>query len=319
MTKILANDGINKAGLQLLEAAGFSVDTQFIPQAELPSKIANYDILLVRSATKVTKEVIDAATNLKLIGRGGVGIDNIDSVYAKAKGIPVVNTPAASSVSVAELVFAHLYSGCRFLNLSNKDLPLNPSGNFKDLKNAASKGIELKGKTIGIMGFGRIGQEVAKIAIGSGMNVLAFDPFYKSVDISFAFHEDLKLNPVLVKIPMTDKETLLRNSDFVTLHVPGGQEPVIGATEFSMMKKGAGLVNCARGGVVDEIAMTESLKSGQLAFAGVDVFAQEPPVFTDFIGLPNVSVSAHVGASTLEAQERIGKEIATIIINHFKS
>lgn len=318
MTKILANDGLNKAGLELLEAAGFLVDTQFIPQAELPSKIANYDILLVRSATKVTKEVIDAATNLKLIGRGGVGIDNIDSVYAKSRGIPVVNTPAASSVSVAELVFAHLYSGCRFLNLSNKDLPLNPNGNFKELKNAASKGLELKGKTIGILGFGRIGQEVAKIAIGSGMNVLAFDPFYKSVDISFSFHEALKLNPVLLKIPMSDKETVLRSSDFITLHVPGGEVPVIGASEFEMMKKGSGLVNCARGGVVDELAMTAALRSGQLAFAGIDVFAQEPPVFTDFIGLPNVSVSAHVGASTVEAQERIGKEIATIIINHFK-
>jgi D-3-phosphoglycerate dehydrogenase len=319
MTKILANDGINKAGLQLLQDAGFTVDTTFIPQNELASKIADYDILLVRSATKVTKEIIDAATNLKLIGRGGVGIDNIDSVYAKSKGIPVVNTPAASSVSVAELVFAHLYSGCRFLNLSNKDLPLNPSGNFKDLKNAASKGIELKGKTLGILGFGRIGQEVAKIAIGSGMNVMAYDPFFKSKDIEVSFHEALKLNPILVKIPMASKETVLQNSDFITLHVPGGNEPVIGNAEFEMMKKGAGLVNCARGGVVDEVAMTEALKNGKLAFAGVDVFAIEPPVFHDFIGMPNVSVSAHVGASTVEAQERIGKEIATIIINHFKN
>jgi D-3-phosphoglycerate dehydrogenase len=319
MTKILANDGINKAGLQLLQDAGFTVDTTFIPQNELASKIADYDILLVRSATKVSKEIIDAATNLKLIGRGGVGIDNIDSVYAKSKGIPVVNTPAASSVSVAELVFAHLYSGCRFLNLSNKDLPLNPSGNFKDLKNAASKGIELKGKTLGILGFGRIGQEVAKIAIGSGMNVMAYDPFFKSKDIEVSFHEALKLNPILVKIPMASKETVLQNSDFITLHVPGGNEPVIGNAEFEMMKKGAGLVNCARGGVVDEVAMTEALKNGKLAFAGVDVFAIEPPVFHDFIGMPNVSVSAHVGASTVEAQERIGKEIATIIINHFKN
>ncbi len=319
MTKILANDGINKAGLQLLQDAGFTVDTTFIPQNELASKIADYDILLVRSATKVSKEIIDAATNLKLIGRGGVGIDNIDSVYAKSKGIPVVNTPAASSVSVAELVFAHLYSGCRFLNLSNKDLPLNPSGNFKDLKNAASKGIELKGKILGILGFGRIGQEVAKIAIGSGMNVLAYDPFFKSKDIEVSFHEALKLNPILIKIPMASKETVLQNSDFITLHVPGGPEAVIGAVEFEMMKKGAGLVNCARGGVVDEVAMTEALKNGKLAFAGVDVFAIEPPVYQDFIGLPNVSVSAHVGASTVEAQERIGKEIATIIINHFKN
>ena len=319
MTKILANDGINKAGLQLLQDAGFTVDTTFIPQNELASKIADYDILLVRSATKVSKEIIDAATNLKLIGRGGVGIDNIDSVYAKSKGIPVVNTPAASSVSVAELVFAHLYSGCRFLNLSNKDLPLNPSGNFKDLKNAASKGIELKGKILGILGFGRIGQEVAKIAIGSGMNVLAYDPFFKSKDIEVSFHEALKLNPILIKIPMASKETVLQNSDFITSHVPGGPEAVIGAGEFEMMKKGAGLVNCARGGVVDEVAMTEALKNGKLAFAGVDVFAIEPPVYQDFIGLPNVSVSAHVGASTVEAQERIGKEIATIIINHFKN
>jgi D-3-phosphoglycerate dehydrogenase len=319
MTKILANDGINKAGLQLLQDAGFMVDTTFIPQNELASKIADYDILLVRSATKVTKEIIDAATNLKLIGRGGVGIDNIDSVYAKSKGIPVVNTPAASSVSVAELVFAHLYSGCRFLNLSNKDLPLNPSGTFKDLKNAASKGIELKGKTLGILGFGRIGQEVAKIAIGSGMNVMAYDPFFKSKDIEVSFHEALKLNPILVKIPMVSKEAVLQNSDFITLHVPGGPEAVIGAVEFEMMKKGAGLVNCARGGVVDELAMTEALKNGKLAFAGVDVFAIEPPVFHEFIGMPNVSVSAHVGASTVEAQERIGKEIATIIINHFKN
>lgn len=319
MTKILANDGINKAGLQLLQDAGFEVETNFIPQNELASKIANYDILLVRSATKVTKEVIDAGINLKLIGRGGVGIDNIDSVYAKSKGIPVVNTPAASSVSVAELVFAHLYSGCRFLNLSNKDLPLNPSGNFKDLKNAASKGIELKGKTLGILGFGRIGQEVAKIAIGSGMNVLAYDPFFKSKDIEVSFHSALKLNPILVKIPMSSKDAVLQNSDFITLHVPGGPEAVIGASEFDMMKKGAGLVNCARGGVVDEIAMTVALKNGKLAFAGVDVFAIEPPVFQDFIGMRNVSVSAHVGASTIEAQERIGKEIATIIINHFKN
>jgi D-3-phosphoglycerate dehydrogenase len=319
MTKILANDGLNKAGLEMLQSAGFTVDTDFIPQTELANKIANYDILLVRSATKVTKEIIDAGVNLKLIGRGGVGIDNIDSVYAKSKGIPVVNTPAASSVSVAELVFAHLYSGCRFLNLSNKDLPINPTANFKDLKNAASKGIELRGKTIGIMGFGRIGQEVAKIAIGSGMNVLAYDPFFKSKDIELTFHEALRLNPVLVKIPMSSKEKVLQESDFITLHVPGGHEPVIALPEFSMMKHGVGLINCARGGVVDEVLMTDALKSGKLAFAGIDVFAFEPPIYHDFIGLPNVSVSAHIGASTVEAQERVGKEIATIIIHHFKN
>ena len=319
MTKILANDGINKAGLELLLQAGFEVDTNFIPQNELASKIADYDVILVRSATKVTKEVIDAGINLKLIGRGGVGIDNIDSGYAQTKGIPVVNTPAASSVSVAELVFAHLYSGCRFLNLSNKNLPLNPAGNFKDLKNAASKGLELKGKTLGILGFGRIGQEAAKIAIGCGMNVLAFDPYFTTKDLEISFHESLNLKPLTVTINMISKEEVLQNSDFITLHVPGGQEAVIGKAEFDLMKQGVGLVNCARGGVVDEKAMTEALTNGKLAFAGVDVFETEPPVYDDFIGMPNVSVSAHVGASTKEAQERIGKEIATIIINHFKN
>jgi len=319
MTKILANDGINKAGLELLVEAGFEVDTTFIPQAELAGKITKYDVLLVRSATKVTPEIMDAGINLKLIGRGGVGLDNIDISYAKIKGIPVVNTPAASSVSVAELVFAHLYSGCRFLNLSNKNLPLNPAGNFKDLKNAASKGIELKGKTLGILGFGRIGQEVAKIAIGCGMTILAYDPFFKSKDLEISFHEALKLNPITISVVMISKEEVLHNSDFITLHVPGGQEPVIGTAEFDLMKQGAGLINCARGGVVDEKAMTEALISGKLAFAGVDVFENEPPIYHDFIGLPNVSVSAHVGASTKEAQERIGKEIATIIINYFKN
>ncbi len=318
MIKILANDGLNKAGISLLESAGFSVDLNHIPQVDLAAAISNYEVLLVRSATKVTQDVIDAGINLKMIGRGGVGIDNINSEYAKLKGIPVVNTPAASSVSVAELVFAHLYSGCRFLNLSNKELPLDPTGNFKTLKNAASKGLELKGKTLGIIGFGRIGQEVAKIAIGSGMNILAYDPFYKSVDLEIEFHSNLNLLPVKVTIEMTEMNTVLTNSDFITLHVPGNAVPLIGATEIDLMKNGAGLVNCARGGVVDELAMSNALKNGKLAFAGVDVFAQEPPVYLDFIGMPNVSVSAHIGASTKEAQERIGIEIATLIINHFK-
>ncbi len=317
MIKILANDGINKAGLELLESAGFEVNTNFIAQNELALTIAEYDVLLVRSATKVSKEIIDAGVNLKLIGRGGVGIDNIDSAYAKLKGIPVVNTPAASSVSVAELVFAHLYSGCRFLNLSNKELPLDPNRNFKTLKNAASKGLELKGKTLGIIGFGRIGQEVAKIAIGSGMNILAYDPFYKSVDLKIEFHPNFNLKSINVNVEMSEMTQVLNNSDFITLHVPGSGNPIIGANEFEQMKNGSGLINCARGGVVDELAMTNALIKGKLAFAGIDVFAQEPPVYSDFIGMPNVSVSAHIGASTKEAQERIGIEIATIIINHF--
>lgn len=319
MIKILANDGINEAGSKLLTAAGFEVDTQNIPQNELSQNIGNYDVLLVRSATKVTKEIIDAGTKLKIIGRGGVGVDNIDVEYAKLKKIDVVNTPAASSVSVAELVFAHLLSGCRFLNYSNKMISENANLNFKEVKKKASKGIELFDKTLGIIGFGRIGQEVARIAIGMGMNVVAYDPFFTSKTLKINFNKKLSIAPVEVTIKMDSLTEVLSVSDFITLHVPGGSGYVIGKKEFELMKNGSAIVNCSRGGTVDEEELTLNLKNGKLAFAGIDVFAKEPPEYTDFIGLPNVSVTAHTGASTIEAQERIGVELATLIINFFKN
>lgn len=315
--KILANDGIDKSGKETLEKAGFFVDANKIEQADLPSRIQEFDVLLVRSATKVTKEVMDAGNNLKLIGRAGVGVDNIDMQYAKEKGIAVVNTPAASSTSVAELVFAHLFSLARFLQITNRIMPNEGNSKFKDLKNDCSKGVELKGKTLGIIGFGRIGQETARMAIGLGMNVIAHDPFAKQADILVSFHPALQASSVKITITTVSKEQVLKESDFISLHVPGGQDYVIGEAELAMMKNKAGLINCARGGVIDEKALNAALLSGKIAFAGLDVFETEPPVYTDILQHNNVSLSPHIGASTQEAQQRIGEELAERILNHF--
>ncbi|WP_199269783.1 D-2-hydroxyacid dehydrogenase [Mucilaginibacter lacusdianchii] len=315
MIKLLANDGIDPVGKQMLEQAGFIVDTNYIPQEELPEKLQNYDAITVRSATKVRKALIDACPNLKLIGRGGVGVDNIDVEYAKEKGVAVHNTPAASSASVAELVFAHLFTGVRFLADSNRKMPVDGASQFNDLKKAYAKGIELRGKTIGILGFGRIGREVAKIAYGVGMEVLAFDPYSAVNELELVLG-----GGVTVKVPVkyVSKEDLIAKSDFISIHTPFSDKPIIGAEDFAAMKKGAGLVNCSRGGTVDEDALLEALNSGKLSFAGLDVFDNEPTPRTDLLQHPKVSLTPHIGASTNEAQERIGVELATLIINHFK-
>lgn len=316
--RILANDGIDKSAKDILENNGFEVITDKISQDELASKIIDFDVILVRSATKVTAQIIEAS-NLKLIGRAGVGTDNIDKVAAAKKNIPVINTPAASSISVAELVFAHLFGMARFLHLSNREMPLHGVQKFKDLKNEYSKGIELKGKTIGIIGFGRIGQETAKIAIGVGMKVMYYDTFSNISQIPFAFHPDLGLEPVMVNIQKVELNDLLAQSDFISLHVPKTEKPILAKEEFEKMKKGVGIVNCARGGVVDEASLKTALDSGKVAFAGLDVFENEPPLDDMMLTIPNVSLSPHCGASTKEAQERIGIELATQIIHHLKS
>lgn len=313
MIKILANDGIDPIGKKMLEEAGFVVDTTNIPQEELATKLNAYDAITVRSATKVRAALMDACPNIKLIGRGGVGMDNIDVDYGRAKGLAVVNTPASSSLSVAELVFAHLYTGVRFLHDSNRQMPLGD--NFNDLKKNYAKGIELRGKTLGIMGFGRIGREAAKIALGLGMDVLAFDifDFNTEVELEFAGGQKIKLN-----VKKASKEEVIRNSDFITLHIPATDGPVMGAAELAMMKKGAGIVNCARGGVIDEQALVAALDSGHLAFAGLDVFDNEPKPADFILKHPKISLTPHIGASTNEAQERIGVELASLIIAHFK-
>jgi len=316
MFRILANDGIDPIGKELLEKAGFQVDTNHIPQAELSEGLKNYDAITVRSATKVRKDLIDACPNIKLIGRGGVGMDNIDVDYAREKGLAVVNTPAASSLSVAELVFAHLFTGIRFLQDSNRKMPVEGNTRFNDLKKAYAKGIELRGKKIGIIGFGRIGRETAKIALGLGMDVLAYDLFEIPKELELVLGGNVRVN---CPINAVSVEQLIKESDFISLHVPFSEKPVLGKEEFAIMKDGAGVVNCSRGGTIDEDALLEALNSGKVSFAGLDVFDNEPSPRQDLLSHPNVSLTPHIGASTNEAQERIGTELANLIIDFFKN
>lgn len=317
--RVLANDGIDKLGKQLLEAAGFFVETTKALEGQLIETInsGNFDVLLVRSATKVTAEVLDACSGLKLVGRAGVGMDNIDLKHAQVKGVKVVNTPASSSQSVAELVFAHLFSGVRFLQDSNHLMRSQGDTHFADLKKKYGAGIELSGKTMGIVGFGRIGQAVARMAIGLGMNVVASDPFIKEATIVLHIRPIAK--DVEVKIQTSSLDEVLEKSDFISLHVPGkiNGQSLISESELSKMKMGVGLVNAARGGVIDEDALLIALESGRVSFAGLDVFENEPKPRTDLLQHSKISVSPHIGAATQEAQERIGREMADNIIQFF--
>jgi len=315
--KILANDGISKNGVEELEAAGFEVSTVTVAQEQLENYINNEGIvaLLVRSATTVRKDLIDACPSLKIIGRGGVGMDNIDVEYARGKGLNVINTPAASSESVAELVFAHLFSGVRYLYDANRNMPLDGDSKFKSLKKAYAKGTELRGKTLGVIGFGRIGQATAKIGLGLGMKVIAHDPFMDKASVTVPFFDGQSLT---FDIEIQTKEAVLKQADFLSLHVPAQKDFVIGTAELELMKDGAGLVNAARGGVVDEVAMVEALKSGKLSFAGIDTFENEPTPAVQVLMTPNVSLTPHIGAATTQAQERIGSELAAQIISILK-
>ena len=292
--KILITDGLSKEGQAILRQAGIEFDIQFYEPAELLKVIPEYDGILVRSATNVPREVIDAGKKLKVIARGGAGIDNIDHKYAKSIGIPVLNTPAANSHSVAELVFAHLFALARFIPQANITMR---EGKWE--KKAYAKGIELAGKTLGIVGFGKIGQIVARLAHGLGMQVIVYDIAETKTDLP---------------IRMVSFPDLLKNSDFITLHVPKQAQPLIGVSEIEMMKPGVFIINCARGNVVDEKALLKGLKSGKIGGAGLDVYAEEPTQNLELVRHPRVSVTPHTGASTIEAQERVGVEIATKIV-----
>ena len=313
MVKILVNDGIEADGKLLLEDAGYEVNTTKVPQDELIAQLPNYDVIIVRSATQVRKELIDACPNLKIIARGGVGTDNIDVEYARSKGIEIITTPAASSQSVAELAMGHIFTLTRFLHRSNREMA---TGDFKKLKAAYAEGIQLKGKTLGIVGFGRIGQELARIALAMGMNVMASDPFIKETDLTIGLYntKDVKLSIHLRSYPLDE---VLKNSDFISLHTPALGKPLIGADEMAMMKNGAIIVNCARGGVIDEDALLAALESGKIGGAGLDAFKNEPNPRADLLNHPRISVSPHIGAATLEAQANIGLELADKIIAFF--
>ena len=310
--KILANDGISKSGIDNLTENGFEIITTNVAQEQLINFINENKIvgLLVRSATTARKDLIDSCPSLKLIGRGGVGMDNIDVEYAKSKGIHVINTPAASSASVAELVFAHLYGGVRFLFDSNRNMPLEGEANFKGLKKAYAKGIELRGKTLGIIGFGRIGQEVAKIALGIGMKVIATDKFLDKATIEISISTGQSIKAEIIIQPF---EKLITNSDFISLHVPAQEEYVIDSNVISKMKKGAGIINAARGGIIDEVALVKALDDSHLSFAGLDTFENEPKPEVKLLMHEKISLTPHIGAATLEAQNRIGEELATQI------
>jgi D-3-phosphoglycerate dehydrogenase len=312
--KILANDGISKSGISVLEKAGFEVITTKVAQEQVANFINenNISVLLVRSATKAKKDLIDTCPNLKIIGRGGVGMDNIDVEYARSKGIHVINTPASSSESVAELVFAHLFSGVRFLHDSNRNMPLEGDTHFDGLKKAYADGIELRGKTIGIIGFGRIGQAVAKMALGLGMKVIAADNFVGKAEIKVDFYNGQFINVEIETEPMED---LLRHSDFITLHVPAQKDYIIGASELSQMKDNVGIINCSRGGVIDEVALIDALENNKVLFAGLDVYENEPTPEIRILMHPKISLTPHIGAATLEAQDRIGTELGEQIIS----
>ena len=313
MTRILANDGITVGCKEALENAGFEVSLDNVPQKKLNEELKNFDVLLVRSATKVRKETIDACPNLKMIGRGGVGMDNIDVEYAQEKGIEVINTPAASSASVGELVFAHLFGMARFLPDSNRNMPLEGDTQFKELKKKFAKGVELRGKTLGIIGIGRIGQATANIALGVGMKVIATDPYIDDVTIDV----DINGQNIPVDIKTIKFNELLKQSDYITIHVPGGDKPVIGKKQFDMMKDGVGVVNCARGGVINEVDLVKAIEAGKVAYAGLDVFENEPKPAMQILMNDKISLTPHIGAATLEAQDRIGMELADKIIAFF--
>ncbi len=316
--KILINDGLHKAGIELLEKAGYTLDTNSIAQTDLVGKLNEYDAIIVRSATQVRTELIEASPNLKVIGRGGVGLDNIDVDFAKSKNIAVLNTPAASSRSVAELAMAHLFGIVRSLPAVNKAMSLDGVSDFGALKKSASKGIELQGKKLGLIGFGRIGRATASIALGCGMEILAYDPFLTAGDVTLDLHPVYN-HEFTINVKTVSKEELLANADFISLHIPGGQGYVLDTPEFEQMKDGVGVVNCARGGTINEAALLGAIKSGKVKYAATDVFEKEPPVNTDILRMNAVGLSPHIGASTEEAQERVGIELAQNIINFFNS
>jgi len=320
MVKVLANDGLANRGLELLKNAGIEVETSKIPQEELSKYLNEFDVIIVRSQTQIRKELIDQCPNLKLIVRGGIGMDNIDVEYAKELGIPVKNTPAVTSQSVAELVIAHMFSMSRFLYDSNREMPIRGVDDFKALKESYAIGTELRGKVLGIIGFGAIGQAVARMGLGLGMHILPFKLHHEDVKIEVDFFKikDASVNIVVHCDPF---DMILEQSDFITLHVPfkKGDPPILYKERFNLMKDGVKIINTSRGGAVVEKDLLEALDSGKVSSAALDVFENEPVPNKDILQHPKISLTPHIGASTKEAQDRVGLEVANIIINFFQN
>lgn len=294
--KVLISDKVADSCVEALKSQGHdvTVKTGMTPE-ELEKFIPGFECIIVRSATKVRKPIIDAGKDLKLAIRGGVGLDNIDCDYAKEKGIEVKNTPTASSVSVAELAIGHMLSLARKLYDADRTMK---DGKWEKKK---YKGNELSFKTMGVIGLGRIGRETARLGKGFSMNILGYDPYIKEV------------NDPPVKMVSIDE--LLEKADYITLHLPLTDETkkMISTEQFKKMKKSAYLVSAARGGIVDEAALIEALKTGEIAGAALDVYETEPPARSELFDLENFAATPHIGAQTVEAQERVGDEIVKIM------
>ncbi|MDG1777383.1 MAG: NAD(P)-dependent oxidoreductase [Crocinitomicaceae bacterium] len=313
---VLANDGISKAGIDALTNAGYNVITSKVEQENLVDYInaEKIEVLLVRSATTARKNLIDACPQLKLIGRGGVGMDNIDVEYARSIGRTIINTPAASSQSVAELVLGHMCAISRSLNDSYKQME---SGDFKTLKKQYAKGVELRGKKLVIVGFGRIGQSLASYALGIGMDVSSVDMNSKPIELKLNLGNGIETKTVIT--PSSNMMEELKGADFISLHIPKQADgsAVLGAKEFAQMKDGVRIVNAARGGVINESDLINALNSGKIAGVALDVFENEPTPNQDLLAHPLIACTPHIGAATLEAQNRIGTELAEKIVAEF--
>ncbi len=312
--KVLANDGISESGKKALLEAGIEFLEHRVAQEQLENFINEnqVDVLLVRSATKVRKDLIDACKSLKIIGRGGVGMDNIDVEYAREKGISVINTPNASSRSVAEMVFAHFLSLARFLHDSNRMMPLEGDTQFNALKKSYSKAVELEGKTLGVIGFGGIGQEVVKIGISLGMKVKVCTRHPKTETIYLEFFDGQKVNFEITST--NDMDEFLKDLDFLSINTPKTKEYIIDSPQFEKMKDGIFIVNTARGGVINEVTLLDFIESGKVAGAALDVFENEPTPELPLLMNPALSLSPHLGGNTLDAQEKIGTELAAQIL-----
>lgn len=312
--KVLANDGISQSAVDRLTDAGIEVLTNRVAPEQLTQFINDnqVDVLLVRSATQARAELIDAAPSLKIIGRGGIGMDNIDVEYAIDKGLYVINTPTASCKSVAELVFAHFFSLARNLHESNRLMPLEGDTKFDSLKKSFAKAYELSGKTLGIIGLGKIGIEVAKLGISLGMNIVAYNrtPKTEVVELNFFDGQSLKF-----EIKSVTLDEVLQKADFITVNTSKLKSYIIDAPQFEMMKDGVFIANAARGGVINEVALVDYIENGKVAGAALDVFESEPKPELPLLMNPALSLSPHIGGNTIDAQERIGLELADQIIN----
>lgn len=310
---VLANDGISEKGIQLLKEADITVLDARVSAEHLSNFINenNVDVLLVRSATQVRKNLIDECPNLKIIGRGGVGMDNIDVDYAIDKGIYIINTPKASRKSVAELVFAHFFSLARFLHESNRLMPLEGETKFNTLKKSFNNATELSGKTLGVIGMGNIGLEVIKIGISLGMSIVAYNRTPKTENVKISFFDGQSLH---FEIKSVNLDEVLKKSDFISINISNAEKYFIDNEQIAMMKEGVFIANTARGGVLNEVALIDAIERGKVAGAALDVFENEPNPEIEILMNPALSLSPHIGGNTLEAQNRIAEELAEQII-----